>query len=183
MRKAMDSIYLLKDEEETVSAGRVIADLLPERALIFLNGDLGAGKTTLVRGILRAFGHTGSTKSPTYTLVEPYKILNQAASQVSLKQDSDFKQNKVVYHFDLYRLGDPEELEYIGIRDYLEEQAICLVEWPQQGMGFLPQADICIDLAYENEARRIMITAQNSELNQVLQHRFRQNFASLEYTS
>ncbi|MGX5174821.1 tRNA (adenosine(37)-N6)-threonylcarbamoyltransferase complex ATPase subunit type 1 TsaE [Aliikangiella sp. IMCC44653] len=178
----MDSIYLLKDEQETVAAGRIIANLLPARALIFLNGDLGAGKTTLVRGVLRAFGHNGSTKSPTYTLVEPYDIASNKENHENLEQSErlDSLTPKLVYHFDLYRLGDPEELEYIGIRDYLEEQAICLIEWPQKGVGFLPLPDLSIDLAYDNEARRIQIKSRDLALSEAINQRMSQSFVSLE---
>ncbi|WP_196139678.1 tRNA (adenosine(37)-N6)-threonylcarbamoyltransferase complex ATPase subunit type 1 TsaE [Aliikangiella sp. G2MR2-5] len=132
----------LPDEAATLNIGTILSENLPPKALIFLNGNLGAGKTTLVRGILRASGHQGSTKSPTYTLVEPYEV-----------EDRKF------YHFDLYRLADPEELEYIGIRDYLDESAICLVEWPDKGEGLLPEPDLTINLDYEGEARNITLVA------------------------
>lgn len=143
--------YLLKNEESTIEFAQKLALHLPEKALIFLKGPLGAGKTTFVRGLLRSLGHQGSTKSPTYTLVEPYVI----------------NQNKY-YHFDLYRLGDPEELEYIGIRDYLDEIAVCLIEWPEKGEGFIPKADLEINLNYEGEARSITLQASNSAWSQSL---------------
>ncbi|MDQ7048990.1 MAG: tRNA (adenosine(37)-N6)-threonylcarbamoyltransferase complex ATPase subunit type 1 TsaE [Enterobacterales bacterium] len=133
---------LLKDESDTLDFGANLAKSLPAKGIIFLYGDLGAGKTTLVRGILQALGHQGSTKSPTYTLVEPYKIGQQ-----------------LIYHFDLYRLSDAEELEYMGIRDYLDEKALCFIEWPQNGVGFLPPADLSISLAYEGLQRIITLEA------------------------
>ena len=132
----------LLDEQATLAFGCQLAGLLPQKAVVFLNGPLGAGKTTMVRGLLQALGHRGSTKSPTYTLVEPYAI-----------------DGRKVYHFDLYRLGDPEELEYIGIRDYLDEPALCLIEWPEKGAGILPEPDISLELSYQGKARSITLNA------------------------
>ena len=106
-------------------------------AIIYLTGDLGTGKTTLVRGVLRGLGHRGPVRSPTFTLVEPY-----AVGPVP------------VYHLDLYRLGDPEELEYLGLRDYLEPGVVWLVEWPERGQGALPPADLEIALQTEGLGRR-----------------------------
>ncbi len=139
----------LADEHATVAIGAALAKLLPKKGVIFLHGPLGAGKTTLVRGLLRAMGHQGSTKSPTYTIVEPYQLAQQT-----------------VYHFDLYRMADPEELEYLGFRDYLAEQSLCLIEWPEKGEGFLPKADMELSLSYQGEARRINLELNNLEWQQ-----------------
>lgn len=126
----------LKNEEETERLGAGLWALLPAKCLIFLQGELGAGKTTLVRGFLRAAGFSGTVKSPTYNLVEEYVIGKQR-----------------IFHFDLYRLVDPEELEWMGIRDYFDQDGICFIEWPDKGQGFLPEPDIVITLHAEGQAR------------------------------
>lgn len=129
-------IPLANDEAATVALGAKLAKYVPLGSVVFLHGQLGAGKTTLVRGCLRAFGFEGAVKSPTYTLVEPY-ILGQ----------------KEIYHFDLYRLSDPEELEFMGVRDYFHANALCFIEWPERGEGILPAADIEITIEVGPQGR------------------------------
>jgi len=124
-------IYLA-DERATMKIAASVAKLLDGCGLVFLEGQLGAGKTTFCRGILRAMGYKGAVKSPTFTLVEPYDLIGGQ-----------------VYHFDLYRLNDPEELEYLGVDDYLQGDDLCLVEWPERGRNFLPDCDLNIQLTIE----------------------------------
>lgn len=130
----------LSGSEETELLGAALWQALPAKCLVFLYGDLGAGKTTLMRGLLRAAGHTGTVKSPTYSLVEEYRMPHRA-----------------VFHFDLYRLKDPEELEWMGMQDYLQQQALCCIEWPQMGEGYLPAADLELKLSHHGDGRLIEI--------------------------
>ena len=149
--------YFLAAESDTVTAGTCLAAACGEKGLVvFLYGDLGAGKTTLTRGVLRHFGHTGAVKSPTYTLVEPYEVSGRS-----------------VNHFDLYRLGDPEELEYMGVRDYFGERSICLIEWPQRGDGVLPEADLVVtleatEMSDRSLGRTLTLEARSSRGDDVL---------------
>ena len=135
-------IYL-NDTEATEQFGASLYKILPAKCVVFLQGDLGAGKTTLVRGFLRASGYNGTVKSPTYNIVEEYAIAQQA-----------------VFHFDLYRLSSPEELEWIGINDYFAQQSICFIEWPEKLSKLLEnKKTISVKIvAQENNQRQITVS-------------------------
>ena len=130
----------VQNEKEMMALGGQIARYLPVGGVVKLYGDLGAGKTTLVRGLLRSLGFEGTVKSPTYTLVEPYEVAERH-----------------IYHFDLYRLADPEELEYLGVRDYFRPDALCLLEWPDKAANFIPTADLEVHINYADQGRGITI--------------------------
>ncbi len=136
---------VLADTAATEAFGARLAACCGGGLVVFLSGELGAGKTTLVRGLLRALGHVGPVKSPTYTLVESY-------------QPGEFP----LHHFDLYRLADAEELEWLGIRDLMSPEAVCLFEWPQRGRGLLPSADLLLTLAYHSPGRRVTVEAHTA---------------------
>jgi len=116
----------------------------PSGCRIFVQGPLGAGKTTLVRGFIRALGFTGTVKSPTYTLVEPY-----------------FLEKHTVNHFDFYRIASPAELESIGLRDYFDQSAICLVEWPEKAGTVLGAGDLLIGITLTEQGRQVVLQALN----------------------
>lgn len=128
----------LNSEQATLDFAAACAPVFAEGGLVFLEGTLGAGKTTFSRGLIRALGHDGAVKSPTYTLVEEYPLATAT-----------------VCHFDLYRLGDAEELEFMGIREYLQQQALCLVEWADKGHGVLPAADLVLSLTDAGQGRQL----------------------------
>ncbi|WP_426359550.1 tRNA (adenosine(37)-N6)-threonylcarbamoyltransferase complex ATPase subunit type 1 TsaE [Pseudocolwellia sp. HL-MZ19] len=155
MNKKIDTLrYDLVDSEATIAMGNTLAQLIKDELkkgiIVYLHGDLGAGKTTLTRGFVQGMGHKGNVKSPTYTLVEPYEL--NAWN---------------VYHFDLYRLADPEELEYMGIRDYFGENSCCFIEWPEKGEGLLPKPDLIITIEYVGSQRQITLESK-TELSQLL---------------
>jgi tRNA threonylcarbamoyladenosine biosynthesis protein TsaE len=134
---------ILATEADTERLGAALASQLRAGLVLFLHGELGTGKTTLVRGVLRGLGYTGAVKSPTYTLVEPYQMGGLA-----------------IYHFDLYRLNDPEELEFLGMRDYLEGKGVCLVEWAERGAGVLPVPDVDIAIERQEVGRVVRFTSR-----------------------
>ncbi len=136
----------LDSAEATQMFGARVAQACPFKTMIYLEGELGAGKTTLVRGLLRQLGFEGPVKSPTYTLIEPYEL-----------------RHRTVFHLDLYRIADPQELDYLGIRDISREMSLCLVEWPDRGMDYLPDPDLLIRLTYVESGREISVMAQSSE--------------------
>ena len=151
----------LPDEAATEHFGQVLAQITGCRGLITLSGDLGSGKTTLSRGLIRGAGHHGAVKSPTFTIVEPYEI-----------------GERQIMHFDLYRLEDPEELEFLGFRDYLDGDVLCLLEWPEKGAAYLPVPDLALTLSHLPAGRQISwqaLTAYGKELAVPLAARFRAN--------
>ncbi len=131
-------IIATANEMETYAA-QLALQLSPPK-IIFLHGDLGAGKTTFVRGFLRALGHTGTVKSPTYTLIETYSFPSMRC-----------------HHLDLYRLADPYELENLGVRDLFDNQSIFLIEWPEMAAGHLPEVDIDLTITYHEGGRLVLI--------------------------
>jgi len=133
-------------ETDMEALGGRFAPALGNLKLVTLDGPLGAGKTTLVRGLLHALGHRGTVKSPTFTLVEPYEISSRR-----------------FYHFDLYRLNNPEELEFLGMRDYLAGPDLCVVEWAERAGRFLPAPDVAVMIAPAHNGRDVTVTAHTSQ--------------------
>ena len=147
----------IPDEGTMLRFGKKLAEVLVKQPqdnaiVLYFNGDLGAGKTTLTRGMVQGLGYQGNVKSPTYTLVEEYNIAG-----------------KMIYHFDLYRLADPEELEFMGIRDYFADNTICLIEWAEKGAALLSPPDLLVNIGYAENARNIELVAQSTMGQQIIQ--------------
>jgi tRNA threonylcarbamoyladenosine biosynthesis protein TsaE len=142
---------VVSGEQRQEALGRQLAKLVQPPCSIFLQGDLAAGKTTLARGFLRGLGYEGKVKSPTYTLLEPYELARVAC-----------------YHFDLYRLAEPQELSFLGLDDLQREDAIWLVEWPEKGEGVLPEADLTICISHQGEARVLGFTPHSKKGRQII---------------
>ncbi len=132
----------LSDEKATLAAGAALAPALTAGMVIYLAGDLGAGKTTLVRGLLRALGHSGKVKSPTYTLIEPYIV-----SRLNL------------YHFDFYRFNAPDEYLEAGLDEYFQGDGVCLVEWADKAQPFVAKADVVARLDVDGAGRQLRVRA------------------------
>lgn len=133
----------INGETEMLELGTWLSSQVQAPALILLSGDLGAGKTTFTRGFLRGLGYSGQVKSPTFTLVEPYDLDGTS-----------------ILHFDLYRLADPDELEFIGFRDYLAASSYCLIEWPERAADYLPAADLLLTITGSGDSRRVQVASQ-----------------------
>ena len=147
--KIMSKKFSVKTLEETAVVGATIAEILSFPKCIYLDGAMGAGKTTLTASILAGLGYKGSVTSPTYNLVQEYQI-----------------GQGTVYHMDLYRLEEPDELEYLAIDDLWTEESIFIIEWPSKGVGFLPKADISISIATytkDDQEYREIIVADGSD--------------------
>ena len=138
----------LEDDGATTSLGAELARAFAQRSggVIYLDGDLGAGKTTLARGLLREAGIEGTLRSPTYTLMEPYQSPKHS-----------------FLHLDLYRLADPSEVEQLGLLDYPPETTIWLVEWPEKGSGYLPRPDLIVRLRAEGVGRRATLECPSDD--------------------
>lgn len=140
--------FIIQDEQQLTHFSEIISPFIKTPSIIYLNGNLGTGKTTFTQKLLYTFNYHGKVKSPTYTIVEEY----------TLKQ-------AILYHFDLYRISDPEELEFIGIRDYVYKQSICIFEWASKGKGIIPKANLIINFEYLPEGRKLILNVDGHQYN------------------
>ncbi len=154
----MNDTLLIDSEAGMLRLGRQLAALLLPGAVIYLRGELGAGKTTLVRGCLRGFGYAGLVKSPTYTLVENYKVRQQE-----------------VLHFDLYRIKSAQELINVGIHDYFSDAVISFIEWPENGFSQLPAATLCCDIKHQQHQRVVNFFAEQAQAVEIIRKLVEQN--------
>ena len=148
--------FYLNDEDDTCALGESLAAILDKGLKIHLHGDLGTGKTTLTRAMISATGYTGKVKSPTYTLVEPYAITLNG-------QPLD------LFHFDLYRMGCPEEFLEAGFREYFNDETVCIIEWAEKADSTIPPPDLAISLAITGEGRTARLTAYSEKGIQCLE--------------
>ena len=138
------------NEQDLLRFAQQFAVDLPLPLVVWLEGDLGAGKTTFARGLIQALGYQGRVKSPTYGLLEQYQL-----------------ENTQILHMDLYRIGEPEELEFIGLADLLDNQTILLIEWPDKGGKWIPEADFVFKFAYQAEGRDLHWSARTDRARSV----------------
>lgn len=141
----------LPDLAATESLGTVLSAILKPGLVVWLEGDLGAGKTSLVRAVLRGLGFDGPVKSPTYSLVELYNLSRLC-----------------FYHFDFYRLREPEEFVDAGLADYFDGKAACFIEWPDKAGDYAPAADLRLAIDFDGDGRRLVIAAQSARGEQCL---------------
>ena len=146
----MEMHFVLADEAATIRFGQQLSRCLKAPMVVYLQGELGAGKTTLVRALVQELGHSGSVKSPTYTLVEEYDFSEMA-----------------LFHFDLYRIRDLDELMNMGLSDYVSNRSVCLIEWPEMLKGVLP-ADLTIELKVLDQARELSLFTACADIEQKL---------------
>lgn len=158
MRQSDTAHLTIADAEAMRALGRALGAALGAQdagaIVITIQGELGAGKTTFVGGVLNALGFQGSARSPTYTLIEPYELAGRR-----------------IFHLDLYRLADPHEVEALGLRDLLTDDAVLLIEWPERGEGMVPPADLALSIAYSDDSGRTLMATRRSERGRDLLNR------------
>lgn len=156
-----DFEQLVKNENALALVALSLSEYLKAPFILYLKGDLGAGKSTLVRHLLNAFGYTETVKSPSYSLIEPY-----------------FFNSFQIFHLDLYRLNDPEELEFIGLRDYCHDQSILLIEWPEKGGEAIPNADMICQISFTSDCHERSISWQSlTQTGEVCLHAIKSKFS------